>query len=94
MSLRKPSRSAGSFTGIAHVLFIVSLILAAVLMFAFLTGCSARSVTLIDPRLTAPVERPILLGPTNRDIWVYALQQQQAIEEYEERMQLIRELSR
>lgn len=94
MNLKRPSRNAGSFTGIAHVLFIVSLILAAVILFALLSGCSNRSVIQIDPRLTAPVERPVLLGPTNRDIWVYALQQQQAIEEYEERMRLLRELSR
>lgn len=94
MNWKRHSRTAGSFTGIAHVLFIASLILAAVILFALLSGCSNRSVIQIDPRLTAPVERPTLLGPTNRDIWVYALQQQQALDVYEERMQLIRELSR
>ena len=93
MSSRKRESALGSFTAIGSALFIASLILAAALLFGFLTGCSMRSATVLDPRLTAPCERPALLGPTNRDIWVLAIEQAYALGECDGRMGALRELS-
>ena len=84
----------GSFTEIASALFMASLILVAVLIFGFLTGCSMRFAAPLDNRLTAPCERPQLLGETNRDVWALALEQAYALGECDGRMGAIRELTR
>ena len=85
---------SASFTGIASALFMASLILLAVLMFVFLTGCSVRSGVPLDNRLTAPCERPHLMGETNRDVWALAIEQAYALGECDGRMGAIRELTR
>lgn len=85
---------SGSFTEIASALFMASLILLAVLMFAFLSGCSMRSVAPLDNRLTAPCERPQLMGETNRDVWALAIEQAYALGECDGRMGAIRGLGR
>ena len=59
------------------------------------TACSTPSATLVlDPRLTAPVDKPQLLGPTNRDVWIWAGEQQDVIEDCADRMDAIRGLTR
>lgn len=90
---RKPSSELCTGTGSAWS--SEKPILLAVLMSASLIGCATPwGAAVIDPRLTAPVVQPELQGETNRDVWVLAVEQQQAIAECAERMQLIRELSR
>jgi uncharacterized lipoprotein YajG len=73
----------------------VVLILAVALTLLLLTGCSTPSATVqLDSRLTAPCERPTLQGPTNRDIWIFAVEQQEALDDICTRMDAIRQETR
>ena len=82
-------------SGIGHWLGRTLLIPAVAVLLLLLAGCSTPSATLVlDPRLTAPVDKPQLLGPTNRDIWIWAGEQQDVIEDCAERMDAIRGLTR
>ena len=72
----------------------VSLILLAALTLPFLSACSMRSAQPLDNRLTAPCERPVLAGETNRDVWALAVEQAYALGECDGRIRAIRELTR
>ena len=66
-------------------------ILAVAIAWPLLTACSTPSATVVlDPRLTAPIERPELLGPTNRDIWIWAGELQHTLDDCAQRMDVIR----
>ena len=79
----------------ANVLAATLPILLLAMSLLFLTACSTRSATLVlDPRLTAPCERPELMGPTNRDVWVWAGEQQMSIRDCADRIDAIRGLTR
>ena len=81
--------------GIVHWRGRTPLILLVAGLLLLLAGCSTRSATLVlDPRLTAPVDKPQLLGPTNRDIWIWAGEQQDVIKDCADRMDAIRGLTR
>lgn len=93
MNWNRRSRKGVSSTGIGCGMWIGLLTIA--LTFPLLTACSTPSgFAVIDPRLTAPVERPVLQGETNRDIWRLALDQAEAIEDCADRIDAIRSLTR
>lgn len=70
-------------------------ILLAVLTSTLLTGCwTPAGILVIDERLTVPCDRPELRGPTNRDFWVWGIEQQEALADCADRMDLIRGLGR
>jgi hypothetical protein len=48
----------------------------------------------MDSRLTAPCERPELQGNTNRDVWRLAVEQQEALMDCADRIDVIRKLTR
>ena len=85
------------WSAIAYGTWIALWILLAALMSWLLTGCSTRSevpVMQIDSRLTAPCDRPALQGPTNRDVWRLAIEQQEALTDCSTRIDAIRNLTR
>lgn len=89
------SKSARSSIEIAFKWLIVSLILLAALILLSLQGCSTRSgVFVMDSRLTAPCDRPVLQGSTNRDVWRLAVEQQEALTDCADRIDAIRSLTR
>ena len=71
-------------------------ILAGALMLMSLTACATPlpRVLVVDSRLTAPCERPVLGGATNRDVWVLAIEQAEALDDCSERMDVLRRLTR
>jgi hypothetical protein len=82
-------------TATVFVSWSVVLILLGALTLLLLTGCSIPSATVkLDSRLTAPCERPTLQGPTNRDIWIFALDQQETLDDICTRMDAIRQETR
>jgi len=84
-----------SSIGTGRTWCIGNLTLVVVLMSGFLIGCSKPvGILEIDPRLTVPCERPALRGPTNRDYWIWGIEQAAAIEDCADRMDDIRGLSR
>jgi hypothetical protein len=96
MNSSKHVRADKWWSASAYVMWIVLWILLAVAMLPFLTGCSSasRAVLVLDPRLTAPVDRPELRGPTNADVWVLAVEQDEALQDCAERLDAIRQLTR
>lgn len=93
MNWKKQEVSVGLFTGKEYGMLIVLLMI--VLMSVSLMGCTSPShVKVLDSRLTAPIERPVLQGDTNRDVWRLAIEQAEVIDECAERINAIRELSR
>jgi hypothetical protein len=51
-------------------------------------------VVVMDSRLTAPCERPELMGNTNRDVWRLAVELQEALTDCADRVDAIRGLTR
>jgi len=96
MSLSRREKRGSLCTATGSAMWSVLLILLAVAMLPSLTGCSSasRAVLVLDPRLTAPVDRPELRGPTNADVWVLAVEQDEALQDCADRMGKIRQLTR
>ena len=62
---------------------------------AYLMACSTPSaVVVIDPRLTAPCDRPELRGDTYRDGIVLAVERGEALTDCADRVDAIRGLTR
>jgi hypothetical protein len=97
MNSSRRVRTDRLWSAIAYALWIALWILLAALMSWLLTGCSMRSeapVMQLDSRLTAPCDRPALQGPTNRDVWRLAIEQQEALTDCADRLDVIRGLTR
>jgi hypothetical protein len=88
-------RSGGSSTGTGFAWSSALLIPVVVLTLSSLQGCSNRlGAVVIDPRLTAPCEQPVLRGTTYRDAIVLGVERGEALEECADRMDEIRGLTR
>ena len=84
------------YTASGSSTWIVLLILLAALTLTSLTGCSTRYAVypVIDSRLTAPCDWPIIKGPTYRDAIVLGIERGEALEDCANQIDRIRELTR